>query len=273
MLNDVRHLLNTSGDVIDVNMTSHDHKTCLFLAINSNSLELVQLLIHQGADVTKKSFVSYRRDLLSNNFISVDEAPLETAVRIGCHPDLIICLLKNDPKGSHRSNCSTSEVVSRSALHHACQAVNADVVELLISQGADVETRDYNFDTPLHLAVKCRVDVCKDQIRIMCLLVKSGADMEKRNKRAHSPLHIATSYGCYAKVAMLVYHGATMQESSISRGSSINRGNSTDTINGSRGRSSGGDYSINECRAAGAAGAAEAARAAGAAAAGTAAWT
>ena len=220
--NEVRHLLKTSGDVIDVNMTSNDHKTCLFHAINSKSSELVQLLIRQGADVTKKSFVSYRPHLFSQNFISIDEEPLVTAVRIACPLDLIRCLLENGPKRNHRSNCSASEVVSRSALHHACQAANADVLELLISHGAaDVDTRDHNFDTPLHLAVKCRVDVCEDQIRIMRLLVKSGADLEKRNKGGYSALHIATMYGCYAKVEMLLSHGASTDNRQNEAGSGL----------------------------------------------------
>jgi hypothetical protein len=46
-------------------------------------------------------------------------------------------------------------------LHNACSFGHADVVQLLLSHGADANTRDnWNF-TPLHeAAIKGKIDVC-----------------------------------------------------------------------------------------------------------------
>jgi tankyrase len=70
-------------------------------------------------------------------------------------------------------------------LHNACSFGHADVVQLLLSHGADANTRDnWNF-TPLHeAAIKGKIDVC-------IVLLQHGADVNVRNTDGRTPLELA----------------------------------------------------------------------------------
>ena len=70
-----------------------------------------------------------------------------------------------------------------------------------IEQGADVNTKDKNGQTSLHLAVKfCDTKLCK-------LLLQHGADVNTKDKDGRTPLHDAAQR-CYESCELLLQHGA-----------------------------------------------------------------
>ena len=77
-----------------------------------------------------------------------------------------------------------------------------NVVEILLTAGANVEVRGKEGNRPLHLAAKFgRVDVAE-------LLLARGAEVDARNDWDWTPLHFATSQREAAMVELLLEHGA-----------------------------------------------------------------
>lgn len=76
-------------------------------------------------------------------------------------------------------NCVDSD--SWTPLHLASHAGAADVVEYLLSQGADVSALDNKGDTPLHLAAR------SGAAKVIAELRRAGGRMSVRNKRGETP--------------------------------------------------------------------------------------
>ena len=63
----------------------------------------------------------------------------------------------------------------------------ADIVELLVEQGADVTAKDKSFSTPLHLASSFATP------EIVRLLIEHGADITAEDESRRTPLHLASA--------------------------------------------------------------------------------
>lgn len=224
-LNEIKDLFERH--VIDVNLSGNDDKSALFHAINARSLSIVEFLVRNGSDVTKKSFVFIRSDSSAVNFESCHEPPLVTAARIGS-TEILRCLLIHENIGCNNAN-ERSEVPSHSvirssdekkmygssALHFACEAADVEMVKLLMSYGADVNIRDeLKVEIPLHLIVKCKTSICNVQCEILEILCKSGANVNLINKKGCSPLYLASLYECTSKVKILLSFGANVNDCS-----------------------------------------------------------
>jgi len=73
-----------------------------------------------------------------------------------------------------------------SVLHCAIRhRKNADLVQLLLEAGADVESSDGDGNTPLNFAAR------SGDIRIATLLLDYGADINARTERGYTPLYFA----------------------------------------------------------------------------------
>jgi ankyrin repeat protein len=90
-------------------------------------------------------------------------------------------LLKDNPK-----LVSTKDIVGRTPLHLAAQWGHKDVAELLLAKGADVNAKDDDGGTPLHMAKS--KDVAE-------LLLAKRAEINARVNDGRTPLHIAVNYG------------------------------------------------------------------------------
>nr|WP_253307404.1 ankyrin repeat domain-containing protein [Rickettsia endosymbiont of Ceutorhynchus assimilis] len=77
----------------------------------------------------------------------------------------------------------------RTPLHYAAKSEYKDIVELLLSQGVDVNILDQHHETPLHIAV---VHKHKD---IVELLLSQGADVNIPDQHHETPLYIC----CYTQ--------------------------------------------------------------------------
>jgi ankyrin repeat protein len=91
-------------------------------------------------------------------------------------------------------------------LHKAAAQGNKDVVELLLSHGADVNAKDNKLGyTPLHWAVRA------DNKDVAELLLSHGADVNAKNKHGETPLHKADNKDV---VELLLSHGADVNAKS-----------------------------------------------------------
>ncbi|KAF3291558.1 hypothetical protein TWF970_000772 [Orbilia oligospora] len=87
-------------------------------------------------------------------------------------------------------------------------------LELLLEEGTDLESRDNKGRTPLLLAVKCcakRQRYYEDNTLKIIFLIKKGANLEARDVYGQTSLSIATWYGDEDLVRLLVVHGANLE--------------------------------------------------------------
>ncbi|XP_074600327.1 multiple ankyrin repeats single KH domain isoform X2 [Brevipalpus obovatus] len=97
------------------------------------------------------------------------------------------------------------------ALTLACAGGHEELVELLISRGAQIEHRDKKGFTPLMLAASSgKVEVCK-------ILMNHNADIEAQSERTKdTALSLACSSGRYEVVELLLEKGANKEHRNVS---------------------------------------------------------
>ncbi|CAG0899822.1 unnamed protein product [Cyprideis torosa] len=85
---------------------------------------------------------------------------------------------------AHGANPNIAKLYKTSPLHHA---KSAETAELLIQNGAEVNVKDEDHETPLFVATK------NDLHSVVEVLLANGADPNIANRYKRSPLHHATS--------------------------------------------------------------------------------
>jgi ankyrin repeat protein len=88
-----------------------------------------------------------------------------------------------------------------SALHFAAQSSSAEICEILIDNGCDVNGRTKILDTPL-MNCCCRID--EEALKIAKLLIEKGADLAKKNETKNTVLHLTCLQGRDDVVQLLV---------------------------------------------------------------------
>lgn len=97
------------------------------------------------------------------------------------------------------------------ALHLAARCSSLETVEVLLRDGnADANAEDYDKRTPLHAAI-CRSERSCD---IIDILVSWGAQVNKKDEYGYSPLHLAAMDGLPPCVETLIFLGADVTSKS-----------------------------------------------------------
>jgi len=91
-------------------------------------------------------------------------------------------------------------------LHEAAMSGTSEIVEYLLSKGADVNARGYNKNTPLHVT---------DDAAIARVLIDHGADLDALNAVDETPLQMAVSEENMALVNVLVAAGSKLDFDSL----------------------------------------------------------
>jgi ankyrin repeat protein len=114
---------------------------------------------------------------------------------------------------AHKANLSPRDFVGRTPLHHAVKTNDIPVMQILITNGADINAMD-NVDkggTPLHYSV-----LDNDTVIPTLLLLQAGADVSAiRPYDGNRPLHDATANNNTTALVLLVQYGAQLEETNI----------------------------------------------------------
>ncbi|KAJ4854426.1 ankyrin repeats (3 copies) domain-containing protein [Trichoderma breve] len=146
----------------DPNVKNAENRTPLDLAVSGKHRDVIRLLLESGAD--------------PNVSDSDRWTPLHIAAESGLH-EIFEDLLRGGGDVYART------ILKETALHLAVKFPN--IVRLLIDASADLNAKDYNEATPLHLAVRA------NSITTIKLLLRAGADLDAVDENDKTSLHYA----------------------------------------------------------------------------------
>jgi ankyrin repeat protein len=89
-------------------------------------------------------------------------------------------------------------------LHIAATIGSVELIELILSKGADINAQNTQLNTPLHEAIQNRKE------NISLLLIENGADLNKVNTQDQTPLHRAALHNQKRTGEMLIDKGASV---------------------------------------------------------------
>ena len=181
------HLLLKQGASVDV--VNNREVTPLDMAVQAGIKAGVVALLEAGASLS-----------------AVDgdgDTALHTAAfsRFDPQADLMHLLLK------HGASVEVYNYRGVSPLHMALQAGNKPAVVALLEAGASLDTVDGDGDTALHDAAVSQND---PQAELVHLLLKQGACVDAANNCGIPPLHVALQAGIKAGVVALLEAGASL---------------------------------------------------------------
>ena len=159
----------------------------LHSAVAMNNLEIAKLLIESGADVNTGGVSG--RPPLSAVIVQQGQSPAKNKykemitlfsthgadfnIKYGYRKDTLLHQLTLVPDAEKSDR-----------FEEYCQ-MQADLAELLIASGADVNSRDEDGNTPLHTAA------IHDNLPMLKLLASHDADLKSTNTRGQTPLYYA----------------------------------------------------------------------------------
>ena len=196
----VRYLVGLKE--VDINHVDSTGCTALRHAAVRNHADAVEVLIDAGADIEVKDEEGRSPLLVSNCLGHLDIAIM--LVKAGAD----VCVTDNKGRtcfalasyyghtetvrylaGLKEVDLEHADSTGRTALSHAVVANHADVVEVLIDAGADIETRGNHDRTPLLVASQC------GNLQVVKVLVKAGADVCVTHDNGDTCLAVAAANG------------------------------------------------------------------------------
>ncbi|XP_069692913.1 uncharacterized protein [Periplaneta americana] len=166
--------------------------------LNGN-FRLVGMLLQYGAnprDISKSKMM-----LIKNNV----EENIKVAIKQG-YIELITWMIEFGFDVNLKLPCDNCRISNRysTVFHESILCEQLEVARILIDNGANVDMRDCEGNTALHLAAK------EGKLQAVTFLLKNKSDFNLLNENRDTPLHVATRSGKLEVVQCLVESGASI---------------------------------------------------------------
>jgi ankyrin repeat protein len=166
-------------------------KNALHVACRSGSAEMVQLILKEGVDVNERT--EEGKGL----------TPLQYAIFRSSVPAEVIRILLE-----YGAEVNAADPNGRMAIHYAIrrsgdEADALEIAEMLIDHGAELDPEKEENSTALRAAIHNRADMLE-------LVLKNGADPNKHSKDMKYPIHYAVYNGDVKSVKLLKEYGADL---------------------------------------------------------------
>jgi ankyrin repeat protein len=184
-------LLNHNANV---NIENYYGETPLTLAAEFNHINIVKLLVEKGADLNKKN---------QNNITPLLRATIEG------NKNIMGYLLKAGAKfikNPQKYDLPLLELAEKE-LWKPTNKEHVKAIGFLIELGGNINTKDKDGNTPLHIATGC-----PRNNKIIEELLKYGADVNSKNKEEVTPLMNALQWNKYKTVKKLVECGTNVND-------------------------------------------------------------
>ena len=156
---------------LKINERDSSGVAAIHLAVLESNIELIEILINNGADVN----------------IAVNSSRTESRFHAHLHEFTPLHIAAN--------------------FHFTANLNSFEMAGLLIANGADVNQKSDDGQSPLHIAVRGGND------RLVELLIANGADVNAKDFEDYTPLHNAAWNGRLGVVEVLVSNGADINAS------------------------------------------------------------
>ena len=220
------HLIEYGASLYTV--TGLEHESLMHDAVESESLEMVKLLVEKGAPINEMNdhmetpvhLAAWEGNIQMMDFLlrqydsnmplhqrdDNNYTVLDIAARQGNLELAKFLVERRAPV--NRSTFDWKEAFPKMPLHLAAKNGHSEVAQFLLDNGADLNIRTFDGYTPLHFAAKEGHD------KVSRTLLENGADVNAKDKEGLTPLHVAVEGGHIEVASVLLNKGADINRQS-----------------------------------------------------------
>ena len=192
--------------LVDINIQDKDDNTALLIAVKQKNTDIVEKLLAKGANANIHNIKNEMPIIMALNSIGSRNSDFNS-IDSRISPKIIMDLINS---GADVNYVSRDE--GKTPLHLASEIrYLADVVNELITKGANVNALTVNGETPLYIASR------SNNIDIVKTLLNNNADVNIATNKGSTPIKVAYNDKYYELVNFLLENGAAADKETMEK--------------------------------------------------------